>query len=929
MRRPPVALFSGIGRHLAGAALVCGLAVLAAGLLLQAGKQQRHFRDMHQQQLRQAAVQVAALAQARIDIAALSLRAQLVPGAQQNVPMFNRTELLPAAGYAFRSGPLFFTLSTRERDALAGGGTVLLGARPGDGPGHLYLLRAFDARRWILAELNEAWVWPSPEQTGTTATFTVFDSQGIRRFTSDARSADIAGHVTSRLDLLPVRGAGDLAWMQAGNAWVGAMTRIPGGNVSSDLTLALVAMAPDRPWATAFLSALRTQSAALPLLLLLALWFAHRFATPHVRALRQLRRAILQLPERRLPVPLAPQLAREVRQLVEASNRTGEAIEAQQSMRRVLDEIDALLLPGGDYENVIDQVLGRVRAIAEANNVGLTLVDQGSGIHGRLFVVNAHGGAPVNRIVLDVEMVETLCEADAGLTIVRCEEGRHSFLEPLQSTGSDFFWVWPVMAGEELAAILAVGYVEPPAQAARIAQTGALCAQHLGLALSSNARAEQLYRQAHYDPLTQLPNRQLFREQLQHEINKGASGALLYIDLDHFKRVNDSLGHEAGDQLLANVAQRLRAAVRSSDTVARLGGDEFTVILREVDGQADVAAVAENIIGAMRVPMRLGGREHYVHASVGMALFMNDGASPDELLHQADLAMYRAKDLGRGAAVFYSASLGGRRALVADSGLYRAMKRREFSLYFQPQYRVADGALVGVEALLRWQKPRDGMQAPAEFIPAAEEAGIIVDLGGWVIEAACAQIAQWRDAGLRVPRMALNLSPYQLRDPELIVGLRRQMERYRVAPAALEFEMSEAALADPECAPGLEALAAIGVGITLDDFGTGSTALATLRRHPVGTVKIDRSFIDKLVDEPAAAALAGTIIVMAHSLNKRVIAEGVETIEQLDFLRDRSCDVAQGFFLAQPLSPQDMTELLLGRAPAGDTVRLRLVDQAG
>jgi EAL domain-containing protein (putative c-di-GMP-specific phosphodiesterase class I) len=334
-----------------------------------------------------------------------------------------------------------------------------------------------------------------------------------------------------------------------------------------------------------------------------------------------------------------------------------------------------------------------------------------------------------------------------------------------------------------------------------------------------------------------------------------------------------------------------------------------------------VAAVAENIIGAMRVPMRIGGREHYVHASIGITLFPDEGAGPEELLHQADLAMYQAKDLGRGAAVFYNPKMAERRTTVADSGLYRAMKRREFSLYFQPQYRVANGALVGMEALLRWQKPRDGMQSPAEFIPAAEEAGIIVDLGGWVIEAACAQIAQWRDAGVTVPRLALNLSAHQLRDPELIIGLRRQMERFRVAPAALEFEMSEAALADPENAPGLEALAALGVGLTLDDFGTGSTALSTLRRHPVGAVKIDRSFVDKLVDDPAAAALAGTIIVMAHSLHKRVIAEGVETIEQLDYLRERGCDIAQGFFLAQPLSAQDMTELLLGRVAPSDAGR--------
>jgi diguanylate cyclase (GGDEF)-like protein len=531
-----------------------------------------------------------------------------------------------------------------------------------------------------------------------------------------------------------------------------------------------------------------------------------------------------------------------------------------------------------------------------------------------LFVVSAAGGQPVTRVLLDGEMVATLRDAEQGLTIARCEEGRHSFIEPLQGGGSGYFWVWPVVAAGELVAILAVGHAEAPVGDLQIAETGTLCAQRLGLSLASNARAERLYRQAHFDPLTQLPNRLLFRDQLQAELQaalqSGTSGALLFIDLDHFKRVNDSLGHEAGDQLLSIVAQRLRACVKDGDTVARLGGDEFTVILGGVADAEEVAAVARRIIESLRRPVHLGGRDHLVRASIGIALFPGEGTGIDELLHHADLAMYRAKEMGRGGAEFYNPKMNLR---SLDSGMYRALGRREFSLYFQPQYQVGDGRLAGVEALLRWQPPGGALRTSAEFIPAAEESGLIVDIGAWVIEAACQQLATWREAGISPPLLSVNLSVQQLRDPRLAASLRRQLERHGVPASALALEFSEAALTDDASQQSIGELVELGVGLAVDRFGTGTTALANLRRYPVQAVKIDRSFIEQLTQDQAAGAMTRTLIMMAHGLEKAVIAEGVETAEQLEALRDQGCDIVQGYFLARPLSAQDMTALLLGR----------------
>jgi diguanylate cyclase (GGDEF)-like protein len=920
MRKPPLALFSDTGRHVAWAVILCGFAVLALGLLLQAGKQQRQYRTQHQLQLRQAAVQAAELARGRIDQASLLLRLQADSVQQlRRLPMFATVVAFEPSGDSFAFGQRRFVLSVREREAVENGRAVLLDARDTAPDGRVFLLRAIgDARdpNWVLVGLRPEWLWAGLGDPATDLRFTVFDGFGRPHFSSAKTPAPIAELVAHRLGGPLERGASDLSWSERGQAWVGAMARVGDGGAVSDLPLAVVATDPDQPWSVAFWSALRTQSTMIPLLLLLAAWLAHDIAGRRVHTLRLMQRAIAQLPDRRAAVPVPARLPGELRSLVEAYNRSAEVLEAQALTRRVLEQIDALLLPGGDYENVLDQVLTRIRSVTRARNVGLTLVDPGVAGYGRLFVVNAEGGAPVNRVVLDPQMVEALGQADGGLTIARCEQGRHSFLEPLQEAGSNFFWVWPVMAADDLAAILAVGYVEPPSQATRIVDTGTMCAQRLGLSLSTNARAERLYRQAHFDPLTQLPNRQLFRDQLHQELESarrdGTSGALLYIDLDHFKRVNDALGHEAGDQLLEVVAKRLQGCVKEGDTVARLGGDEFTVILRNIAATEEVAEVADRIIDAMRQPVRIAGRDNHVYASIGITQFPADGTELDELLHHADLAMYRAKDLGRGGAVFYGPQIETCN-MRADSGLFRAMSRRELSLYYQPQYRVSDGQLVGIEALLRWQTPRGTLLSSADFIPAAEESGLIVDLGGWVIEAACAQIAQWREAGVAVPRMSLNLSPRQLRDPGLVPTVQRQLERHRLQPAVLELEMNEAALTDPENAPAIESLSELGVRLTLDDFGTGNTALGNLRRYPVSAVKIDRSFVAQLAEDPSAAALAGAIIVMAHSLDKQVVAEGVETMEQLDYLREHDCDLAQGFFLARPLSAQEMTGLLLGR----------------
>lgn len=937
MRRHSLALFSGIGRRVALAVALSGLLIVGLGLALQTGKQQRMYRGMHQQQLQQTAAQASQTIRSRLTSADMLLRLLSDSAAADSAgarmvqsSLFNWRITVPVtADGKLRAGQIPIALTGVQMRSLAGGRSILLAAESPASGRELFLLRRPDETsrmpQVVVAQFSREWLWAplAQAQAQHHVRLAAIDSGGAEYFGNLRNAADLAQMFSRHLTEAEATGVAPtgtkLSWNADGTAWMGALSGIDAPSSTSAVQLAIVAAQPDQPWSVAFWSAARTQTTLLVTILVLAAVAGQVVGMFYEPVFRQLRRGLNNLPRHQGRLTGVDGACTELAQVVDAFNRAAVEIAAQRETQRALEEIDTLLLAGGDHESVIDQILTRVREATGSRNVGLTLVDPAMTGHGRLFAVNADGGCPVSRVLLDEQMAQVLSESGSGMTVARCEEVRHSFLAPLQQEGSEFFWVWPVMVNGTLAAVLAIGYPEAPEQGS-VMICGTQCARRLGIALSSTTRADKLYRQAHFDPLTQLPNRLLFRDRLAQELaaisQSQGRGALLYIDLDHFKKVNDAYGHAAGDQLLSVVAQRLRSCVKEGDTVARLGGDEFTVILRHATDAAAAAAVADRIIQSMNQPMRIGGTDHVVRASIGVTLYPDDGAQLDELLRNADLAMYRAKDLGRGTAVFFSAKMATRTGRVADSGLYRALKRREFSLFYQPQYSVRDGSLVGVEALLRWQKPRDGLLASAEFIPAAEESGLIVDLGGWVLEAACQQISQWRDAGMVVPRVAVNLSVQQLRDPGLASDVRRILDRFGIAPSSIEFELNEAALADADSQACIAELCALGTGLALDDFGTGHTALGNLRRHPVGTVKIDRSFVEELTVSPSAAAMASTLIVMAHSLDKRVVAEGVETIEQLDFLRERGCDVAQGYFLARPLSASDMTELLQGRRPS-------------
>jgi len=432
----------------------------------------------------------------------------------------------------------------------------------------------------------------------------------------------------------------------------------------------------------------------------------------------------------------------------------------------------------------------------------------------------------------------------------------------------------------------------------------------------AETRLDQL---AHYDTLTGLPNRSLFRERLERALAHAERGArqvaLMFLDLDRFKLINDTLGHEAGDLLLKGVAQRLRACVRQEDTVARLGGDEFTVIMEHVGHVDDIAQIAQKILDGLAPPMQIGGHEVFASSSIGIAIYPTDARSMEALIQNADTAMYRAKDRGRNTYQFYAPEMNQRTLehLELENALRRALERGEFLLYYQPKVDLSTRMICGMEALLRWQRPEVGLVSPGVFVPMLEETGLIDAVGAWVMHEACAQNKAWQAAGLPAVCVAVNLSPRQFLRSDIEGIVRQALADTGLEPHLLELEVTEGMLMhDPEHAAGiLERIQAMGVThIDIDDFGTGYSSLAYIKRFPISTVKIDQSFVRGIPHDEEDAAIASAVIAMAHSLRMRAIAEGVENEAQLAFLEGLDCDEIQGYYFSKPLPAEAFGRLL-------------------
>ena len=432
--------------------------------------------------------------------------------------------------------------------------------------------------------------------------------------------------------------------------------------------------------------------------------------------------------------------------------------------------------------------------------------------------------------------------------------------------------------------------------------------------------AAQLSYQATHDTLTDLPNRSLLQQHLQRVLARarrtGLGIGVLFVDLDNFKSVNDGLGHAAGDQVLEAVAVRLQASLRGEDLVARQGGDEFVVVLDNIENPRQIGSVARKICTALDRPVVLDGHSYFVTASIGISAYPRDGTTADELIRNADAAMYRAKEKGRGYIQYYSQEMNrqARTRLELERQLRHVHERGELEIHYQPILDLERDTIAGVEALLRWRHPEKGLLLPDRFLEVAEEAGLIAELGRYVIHHVCTQAMKWRSYGLPELRVAINLSPRQLSDPGLVDSIARILKETGINPAKLEFEITESMLiSDPEAAvETLQALKSLGVAMAIDDFGTGYSSLSRLKQFPVDSLKIDKSFVHDIQNEDGVnEGIASAVISLAHSLKLKVVAEGVENDTQLRHLRSRGCDEIQGFYLSRPLPAEAMTTMLM------------------
>ena len=545
--------------------------------------------------------------------------------------------------------------------------------------------------------------------------------------------------------------------------------------------------------------------------------------------------------------------------------------------------------------------------------------------------------AALDRVEYTVQRVRTVTEANDLLSKQRFDALVMDFDDASSGPGFDlaqllglFLFMPTIALMDEFAPEMAVQLVQFGAQDSLVKAD--LGRGHLSVAVQCAINRAHM---AHFDSLTGLPNRALLFDRLTHAINQSRRYnyelAVLFIDLGRFKYINDTMGHEAGDTVLKTVASRIRECLRESDTVARLGGDEFIALVTNLEQAVSAATVATKIVESVSQPIMIDGNNANVSPSIGIALFPNDAEDADELMRLADAAMYQSKQTGGQGYQFYRPDMNGAalRRIGLGVALQRAIRHREFVLEYQPQIDLNNGEVVGLEALVRWRHPDRGQIPPDQFIPLAEELGLITPLGDLILEMACMQIAEWKQQRLPVLRVAVNLSALQFKQADLLEHVDKWIDKAGLDASLIELELTETSIMhDPEATAGiLSRLSTAGVRVSVDDFGTGYSSLAYLKRFPLDALKIDRSFVRDVTEDASDGAIVRTIIALARHLKLDVVAEGVETVEQLDFLRANSCRFAQGFYFS-PAVPADQVFDVVARlerrslAPAQDDIRM-------
>jgi diguanylate cyclase (GGDEF)-like protein len=602
--------------------------------------------------------------------------------------------------------------------------------------------------------------------------------------------------------------------------------------------------------------------------------------------------------------------------LADAFNNMAGRLSRQINTMKAMSKIDKMILSGADFEEVSEGLVGHL--------VGLTGVDA-------VAVIARDSDAPSlakmiswfdddfvhERISLPPELGHEWCQP-RQVELANVNGTFAPYKERFLSFGLRYAVIIPVILHDDLKGILLLGSDSRFEMQGSLLQVSVDLAGRLAVALASAEREEALYKQAHFDELTDLPNRQLLKDRLEQHLVQARRddhrGAILFIDLDRFKAINDVFGHSVGDIVLAQAAERILTEVRETDTVARLGGDEFVILMPKLTADSIIRSTATRILKRLGEAFVVRGENHFLGGSIGIVVFPDDGGSVETLLKNADSAMYRAKEAGRSRFEFFSQELNAesRRKIELERDLRTAFDGEALAVHYQPQFGLADGIICGAEALMRWQHTRLGEVAPSEFIQLAEDSGLIVDMGRWVIEQTCEDLRLILDKGLHPGSMSINVSARQLRDSNFSADVMESLDRNNIHPGYLQLEITETTVAQNRdtAISILNNLRETGVQVAIDDFGTGYSSLSYLQELPFDRIKIDHTFIKHIGAGGNSEKICRTIIKMAHELGKEAIAEGVENREQADFLLENNCDSVQGYFYSHPLPQEEFLEFV-------------------
>lgn len=780
---------------------------------------------------------------------------------------------------------------------------ILLRSAPGDATGRVAL--AF--------ELMPKNIWGPDENLPFETEYCVFSAAGLELYCSQKLSSYVPGTIASPANL---ERDTVMSWRVAGEKYYSAMWQLflEGAYSHSGINIVAsqprsIAMQTSADFSRVFLPAL-----ALVVLLVAALSF--NLIGESLLPLQRLIIAARQFAGGQFSTRVRLRTGDEFEALADSFNQMAGRLQRQFGMLRAMSTIDRLILSGADFEEVSEEVIRNLLELAECEAAAVIARDPDSPTWAKM-ISWGDNEFMHERIALPQELGFEWCQP-RQVNVNDVDPSVAPYKARFDAYGRSYVVIIPVVLNDELKGILLLGSDRKFDMRQESLGRAIDLAGRLAVALTSAQREEVLYRQAHYDELTGLPNRQLLKDRLEQQLvyvrREGQGGAMLFLDLDRFKEINDVFGHSTGDIVLAQAAERIVGEVRDSDTVARLGGDEFVIVLPRQTGNSTVRATASRLLARLAEAFCVQGVDHFLGASIGIVMFPDDGDSVETLLKNADAAMYRAKESGRSKFEFFSKELNAesRRKIDLERELRNALQENKLEVFYQPQFDLSSGVICGAEALTRWRNEKHGVVSPEEFVPLAEDSGLIVDLGRWVVARAAEDLQAILQMGLHPGPVSINVSARQLRDNSFPRDVLEPLQRLGIPAGFLQLEVTETTVAQNRdtAISILDALREEGVKIAIDDFGTGYSSLSYLQQLPFDLIKIDKSFIDLIGAGDRSENICRTIIKMAHELGKEAIAEGVETEEQADFLLANGCDFVQGFFYCKPLPRQAFFEFV-------------------